>query len=506
MALLQEIQVPLLAVNDTSLTVVEIAFSSGRPVKKGDCIMTFETSKTTYDVVAEVDGYIQYLCEIDRDYEVNQVVARIYSEIAEAQTPVPAPPAPAPGRPAPATGRPATAPPATPRVKPAAAPRPGVTPPAGGQYAPTPGQHAAAPILPDGSPTTPWEGETQFSQEATFLLESSGIDKSLFAGKDFVSKSDVLDLLQPNLFAPSAWEPDPSAPAGQPDPSALSAAREPTPTPARLPKTAPTRAILPVDPASAIASRLSSGKKREIEYLAEVQSTGLTSTIHSYVETEGLFTHINRSLQYLKDSILPVVIYEASRLLSDYPLLNAYFTGEQIATYKEINIGFAIDVDKGLKVLKIAGAAQKNIREIERTIIDLSGRYLDDELQIDDLSDITFTITDLSSEGVAFFRPLINKMNSSILGLSSIDEKMQRFILSLTFDHRVTEGKSAARFLKDLKERLESYRSVNHLHQDITCFKCFKTLKEDLSGTGFARCITPEGKEGYICQSCLKGF
>jgi pyruvate/2-oxoglutarate dehydrogenase complex dihydrolipoamide acyltransferase (E2) component len=234
----------------------------------------------------------------------------------------------------------------------------------------------------------------------------------------------------------------------------------------------------------------------------------LTSTIHSYVESEGLFTHINQSLQYLKDSILPVIIYEASRLLSDYPLLNAYFTGEQIAVYNEVNIGFAIDIDKGLKVLKIEGAAQSNVREIEGMIIDLSGRYLDDALQLDDLTDITFTITDLSSEGVAFFRPLINKMNSSILGISSIDEKMQRFMLSLTFDHRVTEGKLAARFLKDLKERLESYRSADHPHpqRDIACFKCFKTLKEDLSGTGFARCITPEGKEGYICQSCLKGF
>src|SRR5689334_12907701 len=83
MALLQEIQVPLLAVNDTSLTVVEISFPNGSLVKKGDMVMVFETSKTTYDVEAASDGYIQYLCEADHDYEVNTVVARIYSEATE---------------------------------------------------------------------------------------------------------------------------------------------------------------------------------------------------------------------------------------------------------------------------------------------------------------------------------------------------------------------------------------------------------------------------------------
>jgi hypothetical protein len=138
----------------------------------------------------------------------------------------------------------------------------------------------------------------------------------------------------------------------------------------------------------------------------------------------------------------------------------------------------------------------------------LSNNYLDDSLKIEDLTDVTFTITDLSSEGVAFFRPLVNMMNSAILGVSAIDEKLQRCTLSVTFDHRVTEGKLVAQFLNELKQRLESYQSKNHplLNQNISCFKCYKTLKEDLGGTGFVKCITPEGKEGYICQSCLKGF
>ncbi len=198
---------------------------------------------------------------------------------------------------------------------------------------------------------------------------------------------------------------------------------------------------------------------------------------------------------------------KSSRLLADYPLLNAYFAGDGIARYSQVNPGFAIDIDKGLKVLKIAGAGRKeHYRRSKQAILDLSGRYLDDTLKLEDLTEITFTITDLSAEGVAFFHPLINKMNSAILGISAIDTKLQRCALSLTFDHRVTEGKLAARFLNDLKNRLESYRQQTSPYQDISCFKCFKSLKEDLGDSGFARCITPDGKEGYICQSCLKGF
>jgi pyruvate/2-oxoglutarate dehydrogenase complex dihydrolipoamide acyltransferase (E2) component len=334
-----------------------------------------------------------------------------------------------------------------------------------------------------------WEGETLFSREAARMVADAGIDPAVFAGRDFVTAGDVSAYLRPAAPATPAV----AAPAG--------GTKE-----GGQPKTV--RAVLPADPNKVILEKLTSGKKREIEYLGEVQSTGLTSTIHVYVETEGIFTHINRSLQYLKDSLLPVILYEASRLLTDYPLLNAYFTGEAIARYKEVNPGFAIDIDKGLKVLKIAGAGQQSIGEIEQAIMRLSGNYLDETLSIDELTDITFTITDLSSEGVAFFRPLINKMNSSILGVSSIDGKLQRCALSLTFDHRVTEGKTAALFLKELKERLESYRPKDHSYKlaEIVCFKCYKTLKEDLGGTGFARVITPEGKEGTICQSCLKGF
>jgi pyruvate/2-oxoglutarate dehydrogenase complex dihydrolipoamide acyltransferase (E2) component len=68
-----------LSVNDTSLTIIEIHFENGSAVKKGDLLMVFETSKTTYDVHSETDGFIKILASKNCDYEVNTTIAQIYS-------------------------------------------------------------------------------------------------------------------------------------------------------------------------------------------------------------------------------------------------------------------------------------------------------------------------------------------------------------------------------------------------------------------------------------------
>lgn len=434
MPIVQEIKVPLLAVNDTTLTVVDLPFAPGSPVKKGDIVIVFESSKTTYDVVAEEAGFISYVCETGEDYEVNEVIAAVYSSKEEL--------------------------PALPEVKKNKA----VTVSAKEH------REAAEAI---------WEGETLFSPAAMALIKKNNMDAAVFQGRDFVSKTDVEEK--------------------------LGIAKKPVAGKESVKKTVP---LLPTDTEKVIVEKLSSNKKREIDYLSSIQQTGLTSTINTILETDGLFVHINQSLEYLKNSLLPVIVYETARLLEKYKALNAYFTGDSIAFYKQVNIGFAIDIDKGLKVPVIKNASVKTIQETEAAIMDLSNKYLDDALLVEDLSDITFTITDLSGEGVSFFRPLVNMMNSAILGVSAIDEKLQRCILTVTFDHRVTEGKLVAQFLQELKERTESYRSAHYLHPDqsITCFKCFKSLKDDLADVGFTKCITPKGEEAYICQSCFKGF
>lgn len=437
MGLLQEIKVPLIAVNDTSLTVVEISHANGSHVQKGATVMVFETSKTTYNVEAEVDGYINYLCEVGSDYDVNDVVAKIYSEKEEAGT--------------------ATIPPA--------------------ELQPPVIHHQNGEAV-----VAAWTGITIFSNGAKKLMEENRLTAEVFAGRDFISANDVESLLGIRKT---------------PAKSKAVAGKQFTVKEEELPVPANSRKV-----------KLSSSKRREIEYLGKVQSTGLTSTINTYVDTDGIFIHINNALAVLKNSLLPVIIYETARLLKIYPLLNGYFSGDGIVLYNEVNVGFAIDIDKGLKVLNVRNADTKQLSMIEDEIVDLSSKYLDDKLAVEELTDISFTITDLSGEEVSFFRPLVNMQNSAILGVSSIDQKLQRLYLSMSFDHRVTEGKLVAQFLKDLKNRLESYRGNigRSITSTVTCFKCAKRLSEDLSDTGFAKVLTPSGEEAYICQSCFKGF
>ncbi|MEI7670219.1 MAG: 2-oxo acid dehydrogenase subunit E2 [Pseudomonadota bacterium] len=428
MALLQEIKVPLLSVNDTSLTIIDTPFKTGEKVDTGQVIVVFETSKTSYEVTAETPGYIHYLCSSGDDYEVNEVVVKIFSDSKDIDLSVET---------------------SVKKIK------------------------KLTPIN-----TKEWNGETQFSSGAKKLLEENELSSDLFKGYDFVSKEDVMAIMV-------------SSPKIKKNIQVNSVSQMPKQTGLDI-----------------IDYKISSGKKREIDYLSDVQQAGLTSTVHIYVDTAFIFGHLNNALKALKNSILPLVIYESSRLLKKYPLLNAFYNSDSISLYKDINPGFAIDIGKGLKVLNVKNAGELSIQHIEEKILDLSGKYIDDKLELEHLTDITFSITDLSAEGTFLFKPLVNFMNSSILGISSIDTKLNRCVLSMTFDHRITEGKLVAGFLHELKIRLESYRSDNQslMNQDVMCFKCGKKLKDDLADVGFSKCITPKGDEAYICQSCFKGY
>ena len=78
-----------------------------------------------------------------------------------------------------------------------------------------------------------------------------------------------------------------------------------------------------------------------------------------------------------------------------------------------------------------------------------------DELTIDDVTGGTFTITDLSGEGVVHFVPVLNERQSAILGLCAARSDGSRDLV-LTFDHRLSDGMRAARFLAALRARLEA--------------------------------------------------
>lgn len=263
------------------------------------------------------------------------------------------------------------------------------------------------------------------------------------------------------------------------------------------------------DKSKILINKISHAKKREIDYLSAVQNAGLVSVINIDLNIEYLFQSVNQELKYFKNSVLPLIIYECARLLVKFPMFNSFYTDNGIAEYLDVNIGIAMDIDDGLKVVKIPNTNKLPLLEAEEALFQLANKYIDKKLSTSDLTEITFTITDLSSFGAISFTPLINKNNSAILGVSKIDEKLGRINLSLAFDHRVTEGKIAAIFLSNLKERVESYKKSNidiDLTKSISCFKCLKKLNEDISDIGFINIITTKGEQKYICDTCFMKY
>ena len=140
-------------------------------------------------------------------------------------------------------------------------------------------------------------------------------------------------------------------------------------------------------------------------------------------------------------------------------MFNSFFHGNQIHYYDEVCLGYAMDMDKGLKVVNLGDLSQKPVKEVNNRVLDFVRQYISNSIPVRDLGGSTFTVTDLSSEGCLSFTPLINIYQSAILGIAAVDAKQKEngVILTLTFDHRVSEGRTASRFLKALKQKVEAH-------------------------------------------------
>jgi pyruvate dehydrogenase E2 component (dihydrolipoamide acetyltransferase) len=154
--------------------------------------------------------------------------------------------------------------------------------------------------------------------------------------------------------------------------------------------------------------------------------------------------------------------------LKEHPALNATFVGDAITVHDEINIGIAVDTERGLLVPIVRGADSKSVRAIAAESARLVEQARTGTINTADLAGGTFTITNLGMFDIDAFTPIINLPECAILGLGRviarpvvIDEESEAIevrkmmALSLTFDHRVVDGAPAARFLQRVKQMIE---------------------------------------------------
>jgi pyruvate dehydrogenase E2 component (dihydrolipoamide acetyltransferase) len=168
-----------------------------------------------------------------------------------------------------------------------------------------------------------------------------------------------------------------------------------------------------------------------------------------------------------KMTVTAIALKVCASALKVFPQFNASIDmPKQEIIYKQyINIGVAVDTDRGLLVPVIREVDKKNIVELATELTQLSRKARDKKIAPEDMEGGTFTITNLGGIGGTGFSPIVNHPEVAILGLSRssmepvwINNKFEpRLVLplSLSYDHRLIDGADAARFLRWIAEAFE---------------------------------------------------
>lgn len=162
-----------------------------------------------------------------------------------------------------------------------------------------------------------------------------------------------------------------------------------------------------------------------------------------------------------------IILYAVSRTLLNHKDMNAHFLDDKMLYFRNVNLGVAVDTDRGLMVPTIFSANLKSLNEISAEVKRLVQGCQKGTISPDSLKGGTFTITNLGTLDIESFTPVLNPPQTGILGVCNIVQRAKEVDgelvyypamgLSLTFDHRALDGAPAARFLQELKNNLENF-------------------------------------------------
>ncbi|MGE4484025.1 MAG: dihydrolipoamide acetyltransferase family protein [Oscillospiraceae bacterium] len=169
----------------------------------------------------------------------------------------------------------------------------------------------------------------------------------------------------------------------------------------------------------------------------------------------------------VKVSYNDFILRATAKALTEFPMVNASMAGDTIILKHYVNVGMAVATDNGLVVPVIKGADKMCLTEIAAKSADLASRTKSNQLQPDEMSGGTFTVTNLGMFEVDSFTAVINPPEAGILAVGRMQKQpvvladdtigvkplMQ---LSLTYDHRIIDGAPAAKFLLRIKTLLEN--------------------------------------------------
>ncbi|MET0590510.1 MAG: 2-oxoglutarate dehydrogenase, E2 component, dihydrolipoamide succinyltransferase [Naasia sp.] len=286
------------------------------------------------------------------------------------------------------------------------------------------------------------------------LAGEHGIDLASLTGTGVggrIRKEDVLAAAEKKSSAPA----ESSAPAATAAPAkkelVVSELRGTTKPMTRLRKVVAERAVISMQ----TTAQLTTVVEVDVTKVAQLRN----KVKDAFLEKTGV-----------KLSFLPFFALAASEALKTYPIINASVDGESIVYPDTENISIAVDTERGLLTPVVRNAGELDLAGLAQQIADLATRTRENKLKPDELAGGTFTLTNTGSRGALFDTPLVFLPQVAILGTGIVSKKpvvisadgsdsiaiRSTVFLALSYDHRIVDGADAARFLVQVKDRLEA--------------------------------------------------
>ncbi len=435
----QDIVLPSLGESITEGTVTRWLKQVGDSIEVDEPILEVSTDKVDTEVPSPVAGVLQeILVQEDETVEVGAVLARVGSGAAAAPSTPASASAPAEEKAAAAPAAPAPAEAPAPAAAPAAvaAPAPAPTP------AGTQASSGAPARTAEQAPASATSGYV--TPIVRKLAAEQGVDLSQVRGTGVggrIRKEDVL--------AAAAQRPTASTAAAA-APPVISELRGTTQPMSRLRKVIAQRAV------------------------ESMQGTAQLTTVVEVDVTKIARLRDAKKAEFLektgsKLSFMPFFALAAAEALRTYPIVNSTVDGDSIVYPATENLSIAVDTERGLLTPVVRDAGDKSIAQLSNDIADLAARTRDNKLTPDELAGGTFTLTNTGSRGALFDTPIVFLPQTAILGTGAVVKRpvvvsgpdgdaiavRSMVYLALSYDHRIIDGADAARFLGQVKARLE---------------------------------------------------
>jgi pyruvate dehydrogenase E2 component (dihydrolipoamide acetyltransferase) len=414
-----DVRVPTTGNAGEDAVVLEWNVTQGSDVSAGDVLVTLETAKATVEVEAPISGQVLRTFYVAGDEVGEHEVLAVLGEPGEQMPPEGSSAGPAADADDMGTTSPAYPTPAVLATQPARSAEPD-----GGVQKPT-RRHSASP-------------------RARKLAGEFGIDLSSLAGSGPMGRIIIADVVAAQDRATAGALPEQrTAPA---------------------PATTDQIPAAPGEESTVVPVR--GARKITAQRMHASLSESAQLTLTRYAKAKALLRYAKRLRQVTDATSRPriglndLIMFATARAVAHHPEANSWFDWEGIKQFGHVNLGFAVDTGHALLVPVIRSADTMTLTELSQAARTAIDKARAGTLAPDEMDGGSFTVSNLGSQGIHWFTPVLNPPQTCILGVGATHRTHpgapSLLPLSLTFDHRAIDGARAAALLAEVARSIET--------------------------------------------------